>query len=1383
MLDLMKNTKGAISIFLVIVLLPMLSVAGVFVDSGRLKLANSMAESAGDLALNTALTNYDSELKTLYGLFATSQNMDELMESLEDYYRESIVAAGVDAASADDYVGQIMSYLKSTTGMDDIMKIELTGFEVSSPTGGNLGNPAILKSQVVEFMKYRAPLSLGTSFLDALSSMKNLSKQTTLVENKNKFYESYQDLLGALEDAWWQLELYQISDSKEATGFPTGSYVTDHASQMDTYTDSWEVIVSNTVKYLYNYQYFNKNNSRIFVEYACPECGTVNGENSTACSKSDCGTALDKSDKYKVWSVKLNDNITKCTSSYTEDNPASTDDILKHTNMVLRAIHNIDAYQTGKKNDIYVLVSEKVTTGSDPVAKIYAVCKFNEDSQQSSGYLKAVKDLLENMVQLQGALQTCKDENLAEYKINVCTHDDGYLFLEQGNQNLLVSFASSQIKAHYNLNNSGYIKNCNDALDRVNEYYDNAKGDFDTAAETVNGALDPIRDYAYSFDQMMYKKSENLRVAIELLNGVKNTLTNKEGAYYTNLEAWQNSADALSDDSMGKNDQAEIKELTSVVTEERVQGMINRLTKAKASVDAIRTEVAKYKFAGTSWKDIADNAKYIKVISMLSQWDGQIDGIKPTTNDAYDTVIDTILTSVEQGKIATTWNDVDHPDLTKNTVALYNWMYNNFYDRNTNKDYSSTTTDENKTTSADGDMDTMENGLKDQVPAGYDDDSVEASTKVNADIKQYLDAENKVLPSTRWPEVLKQIDSSAAITESKIPSGSFGNDDNGKPDGDKLMEDSGNDGVLESILNMASDLGSELRDTLYVSEYIMTMFSYDTIEAETFVENKKTGDTFAAFYEDPDKDGEFTVKDAYKEYAAEIKTLTNNSINPGMNYLYGEEVEYILYGRDGGTKVYATIFALRFGLNTVYAFTDAEITNLTLSAATALFGVPPLTPMIPFAQAAMIIGLAVAESAWDLVQLRSGEKVPLLKNNQTWVMKPSGIANEVKDKLVEVAEGAANKIIDEGYKVLNEAIEMTTEELQNLINEGEDGLNQLINAATETVTSQFQNYANEALQKVIDMCNDVNQQMMLEGTFSDVEAALGPTPEKVALVVEKLNAWLETQSGDQPAIYEVKKLAVDYLTANDGAIISELFGKIAEQSCADPDSQEEGGPGINNILYDYVDDIAQDIEDEVTDLIEEGGSALSAEVDKLESELKEAAAKGAEELKAKLKEQIGSAFDSVPTADGSSSAATDNAVCSLLSWAYSDYLRIFVVIGLLANEEAMILRMADMIELNMQNKNNEYALVITEETTTKTVTTSRFFGLYKKTKTETVTEEVENVNKKAFSLENSHTYLSIHATMEVKPLFLALPFMAPTVENEMAGVNWYEIEYSGMLGY
>ena len=82
---MMKNAKGAVSIFLVIVLVPMLTFSALFVDYGKVKLAKGVAESAGDLTLNTALTDYDTKLKDMYGLFATSQNTDELYDKLEDY--------------------------------------------------------------------------------------------------------------------------------------------------------------------------------------------------------------------------------------------------------------------------------------------------------------------------------------------------------------------------------------------------------------------------------------------------------------------------------------------------------------------------------------------------------------------------------------------------------------------------------------------------------------------------------------------------------------------------------------------------------------------------------------------------------------------------------------------------------------------------------------------------------------------------------------------------------------------------------------------------------------------------------------------------------------------------------------------------------------------------------------------------------------------------------------------------------------------------------------------------------------------------------------------------------------------------------------------------
>ena len=55
--------RGAISVFLVVVLVPMLVMSATMVDVSRVNLGNAMAVSAGDLTANTVLTNYDYQLK------------------------------------------------------------------------------------------------------------------------------------------------------------------------------------------------------------------------------------------------------------------------------------------------------------------------------------------------------------------------------------------------------------------------------------------------------------------------------------------------------------------------------------------------------------------------------------------------------------------------------------------------------------------------------------------------------------------------------------------------------------------------------------------------------------------------------------------------------------------------------------------------------------------------------------------------------------------------------------------------------------------------------------------------------------------------------------------------------------------------------------------------------------------------------------------------------------------------------------------------------------------------------------------------------------------------------------------------------------------------
>lgn len=1345
-----RKTKGAISIFLVIVLLPMMTVASVFVDMSRINLAQSMAESAGDLTLNTALTNYDAEMKNLYGLFATSQNMDDLMASLEDYYRDSIIAAGVDSAAADDYVGQIMDYLKTTTGTDDIMNIELTGFEVSAPEGGNLGNPAILKSQIVEFMKYRAPLSLGTGFLDALSTMKDLSKQTELVEDKNKFYEKHQDLLGTLEDAWWQIQLYQYADANGVTGFPTGSYLTDQGSTMASNANLWKNndIVEDTVKYLYRYNSFKnlltgagKLQYEIKLEYKCPDCDTACAETKTSCTS--CGTALSKDLEHQVWKLTWQGTTSTVNPAYSEDDPATADNVLECLNAVLNATEIVDNYTTGDYSKAYKAAS--TSNSASTVERVYAVCIFNDEISKSNNYLKKVKDLLQCLVNLNAAVNTCDTEDLSNTKV-VKIDGGNYKIETSSGGTPISSFTATNLNAHLNLNAGGYLNMFNQIVSRVNGHYSATSGTVEQARTDVTRDIDAIRDQAYNYDKKLETKIGNLTEAIRLLNSVKTALTDTNSDYYKALDSWKKSANKLSDNTMGKNDLAEIEDVTSILTPERIGSLITRLTKAKTTLEGIREQISKFKFAGTSWKDIKDNVNRTDVCNMLSSWDSQIKGVVPQNGNAYDTIISTIEDTVEKGNITDTWGESENsPDLTDQQRELYTWLYNNFY--KAVSDYT-TATDTNSTTTADSDMSKMESDLKTQADNQKATEDKTASTEVNRDISQYLNPDLKALPSTRWDE-----------TQDAIAAGKI------ETNADNMLKESNkdDDNMLETLLSIASNMGAELRDNLYVTEYIMSMFSYDTIEAELYVKENGKYDGYEAFYKAPEEGSEeYTVKENFAKYAAELQTMTNNSINPNMNYLYGGEVEYILYGDNGTAGVYGTIFVLRFALNTVYAFSDAEINNVTLSAATALFGTPPLTPMIPFAKAAMTIGLAIAESAWDLVELRKGEAVPLMKNSQTWVMKPSGIASEVKSELVNVTTTAVNKVVDKGYEVLNDAIEMTSEELEALINDSQDGLSNLTSAAISTVTSQFYNYANEALQEVVELCNSANQKAMLDPNYT----GLGATQAKVEEVKTALNTWLQNQSGEDPVALEVKTLAVNYLLENGGQQIQDIFNTI--------DAQSKPG-ALTTVLETKLQEIQSVIQIKVDGLLNQAGSKLNEMRTNLTNKLKDAASEGAEKLKETLSNEISGAFGVVPTNNGAKASSTNSAVSSLLSWTYSDYLRIFVVVGLFTNEELMLLRIADMIELNMQKKNNEYAVI----TTTETVTTSRFFGLWKKTEE----KEVSSVNSEAFSLSKSYTYLSIHATLQVKPLMMTLPFMADTVENQLTGTNWYEIEYSGTLGY
>ena len=254
-----KRIRGSITVLMVIIMLPMMTMSAVIVDSSRINMARSMVSSAGDLTMNTALANYDTILKDVYGLFAMSQNMtdDELAASLKEYFSTTLVSYGVtNEAEAGDYVDALIGDFKdiianSKNGQaSNFLDMNVVDFTATKVDNSSLVNSDILRSQIVEYMKYRAPLNFGLSFLDSVKAFKNVQSQTTVVQKQVEAQESVQDVTKACQTAINSIRDYDklIESIKTGDKVVKGKAnksdnqivdISEYHTQVDKYRSTW----------------------------------------------------------------------------------------------------------------------------------------------------------------------------------------------------------------------------------------------------------------------------------------------------------------------------------------------------------------------------------------------------------------------------------------------------------------------------------------------------------------------------------------------------------------------------------------------------------------------------------------------------------------------------------------------------------------------------------------------------------------------------------------------------------------------------------------------------------------------------------------------------------------------------------------------------------------------------------------------------------------------------------------------------------------------------------------------------------------------------------------------------------------------------------------
>lgn len=582
-MNLFKDTNGAVSIFLVIILVPCILVSGLFVEAGRVFMSKGNAEAAADLALNSLLTNYDKELNDWYGLIASCQNIDEFYGETAELFLEIVgvdnvtpsVANSFATAMGNDSIHNLLQVTNETSGIKIVEEVD----------GTSLAEPHIIKNQIVEFMKFRGPLEIYESFLDRLKENEDelgLEEAVKAEENEelvNKKIDYYTAEAEFLEEAYnVYINLYHYSQYQWDNKILEQWY-----TNMETYHKKYDEIGNYVIKNLYNTEGLGKY-TRLKLLLSDYEKKYV----------------PEKEEYFKkVYSAKEGDEY------YVTSN--KMEELLKELNGDITTFNN---YKSDFEQSVseYVKVMPGTVDGTAyPVQWWYQV---NNAIVSGGGNSKdarlrvAAEDLMTSYAKVIAMEEFCtvKDELPDDW-------DSGVAKAKKSAENIYNNYLKSDSGAA----GGTYLKVTKE-LESVSTKY----------ADQISVNSEKVQEYntfLKGTSSTLGTDMENMEKAIEYLGNAKNAankLPELADAYQETLTAWTGEANRLvSEDNSNMMAQADKEEIAAIkegdklfdpskVTREGVVELETRVTNVKGQISTTLEELEKLKFGTKHMKDISN---------------------------------------------------------------------------------------------------------------------------------------------------------------------------------------------------------------------------------------------------------------------------------------------------------------------------------------------------------------------------------------------------------------------------------------------------------------------------------------------------------------------------------------------------------------------------------------------------------------------------------------------------------------------------------------------------------------------------------------------------------------------------------------------------------
>lgn len=139
--------QGFITVFVTLIMVPIIVITGFMVDVARLQLFASQASMAADAYGEAVLSEYDNVLKELYGLFSVTQNQKGL-DALADF--ENYMKLSFNPGLQDTLTAGLQS-----TQLSGFMPYASSTVEFTYETVDRLNTPNVMMTQISDYMKFR----------------------------------------------------------------------------------------------------------------------------------------------------------------------------------------------------------------------------------------------------------------------------------------------------------------------------------------------------------------------------------------------------------------------------------------------------------------------------------------------------------------------------------------------------------------------------------------------------------------------------------------------------------------------------------------------------------------------------------------------------------------------------------------------------------------------------------------------------------------------------------------------------------------------------------------------------------------------------------------------------------------------------------------------------------------------------------------------------------------------------------------------------------------------------------------------------------------------------------------------------------------------------